>query len=65
MSENEGKQRPRCLQALLCRKEKEPTTGGAQISEKGDFWNGMSLCRKTGVYENLWLRSFVQTAVTI
>lgn len=65
MSGNEGKQPLRCLQALLCRKEKEPTTGGAQISDKGDFWNRMSICRKTGVYENFWLRSFVQKAVTI
>lgn len=39
--------------------------GGARISEKGDFWNGMSLCRKTGVHENFWLWSFVQTAGTI
>ena len=65
MSENERKQPQRCLQALLCRKEKEPTMGGAQVSDKGDFWNGMSICRKTGVYDNLWLLRFVQTAVTI
>lgn len=32
---------------------------GAQISEKGGFWNRVAICRKIGVYSN-----FVQRAVS-